>query len=272
MSPTPDATPSPFTTVRGDPDSPWILHVPHAATRIPAAVRARIVLDDAALAAELRAMTDAHPDRLAARTRERVATRRPWAFVNGLSRLVVDPERFADEREVMNGVGMGAVYTKTSTGAPLRLEAPPDRVELIAAYFEPYSRALADLVDERLAATGRALILDLHSFPEHALPYELYPDDVRPVICLGADDRHTSAGLLDAAREAFAPLGSLAVDQPFRGTYVPLRHYGRDDRVESIMLEVRRDAYLRHDGGPDDAAIDRLATAAARLIDRFTGS
>lgn len=33
------------------------------------------------------------------------------------------------------------------------------------------------------------------------------------------------------------------------------------------MLELRRDAYLRSDGVPDNGAIDRFATAAARLID-----
>ena len=89
------------------------------------------------------------------------------------------------------------------------------------------------------------------------------------MVCLGVDDRHTSAGLLAAARAAFAPVGSVAVDQPFRGAYVPLRHHGRDDRVESIMLEVRRDVYLDGAGGLDRPALDRLADAAAELIDRF---
>ena len=87
------------------------------------------------------------------------------SFVNRLSRLVIDPERFPDEREVMNSVGMGAVYTQTSTGKPLRSENPAHRAELIATRFEPYRRALADLVDDRIAATGRAVILDLHSYP-----------------------------------------------------------------------------------------------------------
>jgi hypothetical protein len=92
------------------------------------------------------------------------------------------------------------------------------------------------------------------------------------VTCLGADARHTPSGLLDAARGAFAPLGSVAVNQPFRGAYVPLRHHGRDDRVASLMLEVRRDAYLRGDGTPDGPAIDRLAGAAAGVIDGWTAS
>ena len=139
MAAEPDDAPISFTTVPGDPHSPWILHVPHASTRIPAAVRARIVLDDDALDAELSAMTDAHTDLLAERTSDGVGTGRPWSFVNGLSRLVVDPERFPDEREVMNRVGMGAVYTRTSTGARLRADDPADRAELIAAYFEPYA-------------------------------------------------------------------------------------------------------------------------------------
>jgi len=39
--------------------------VPHSSTRIPANVRAGIVLDDDALAAELRRLTDAHTDRIA---------------------------------------------------------------------------------------------------------------------------------------------------------------------------------------------------------------
>jgi N-formylglutamate amidohydrolase len=212
-------------------------------------------------------MTDAHTDLLAHRISEQVRGRRPWSFVNGLSRLVVDPERFPDEREVMNSVGMGAVYTRTSAGARLRANSPAHRAELIATLFEPYGQALADLVDDRLAATGSAVIFDLHSFPTEPLPYEFFPDAERPVVCLGADDRHTPAGLLGAASEAFAPLGSVAINQPFRGTYVPLRHYGRDERVMSIMLELRRDAYLHDDGAPDRPAIGRFATAAARLID-----
>jgi N-formylglutamate deformylase len=259
-----------FITVAGDPTSPWILHVPHSSTRIPGPVRKRILLDDDALDAELRAMTDAHTDLLARRISERVASRRPWSFVNHLSRLVVDPERFPDEREVMNSVGMGAVYIRTSTGGRLRAESSAHRAELITTLFEPYSQALADLVDARLAATNRAVIFDLHSFPKDPLPYELYPNDRRPVTCLGANDRHTPTALLEAARKLFARLGSVGVNQPFRGTYVPLRHYGRDDRVTSIMLELRRDAYLRSDGTPDDAAIDRFARTAARLIEDST--
>jgi N-formylglutamate amidohydrolase len=230
-----------------------------------------MLLDDDALRAELRAMTDAHTDLLADQISARVTGRRPWSFINRLSRLVVDPERFPDEREVMNEVGMGAVYARTSSGTRLRADDPVHRAELISALFEPYGEALADLVDDRLAVSDRALIFDLHSYPTEPLPYELYPHDERPVVCLGADERHTPPALLDAAHELFAALGSVAINQPFRGTYIPMRHYGRDDRVASIMLELRRDAYLHRDGTPDHAAIDRIAATAARLVDLTTG-
>lgn len=82
-----------FAIVAGDPDSPWIIHVPHSSTTIPLAVHQHILLDDDALNAELRAMSDVHTDQLARRITARVTGPRHWSFVNRLSRLVVDPER-----------------------------------------------------------------------------------------------------------------------------------------------------------------------------------
>ena len=91
----------------GAPSSPVILHVPHSSTTIPADVRRGILLDDAALDLELLRMTDAYTDRIAA-TAAADARTTPWRFVNGMSRLVIDPERFPDAREEMLTAGMGA--------------------------------------------------------------------------------------------------------------------------------------------------------------------
>lgn len=86
---------APSEILPGDPASTVLLHVPHSSRRIPTEDRAGIVLDDHELEAELTAITDARTDEIAERAAD-CARLRPWVFVNRVSRLVVDPERFPD--------------------------------------------------------------------------------------------------------------------------------------------------------------------------------
>ncbi|MFJ9575170.1 N-formylglutamate amidohydrolase [Streptomyces sp. NPDC101191] len=257
-----------FELVAGAPDSPVLLHVPHSSRRLPAEVRAGIVLGDAELERELDHITDGHTDLVADVAAASAATP-PWRFVNRLSRLVVDPERFPDEREEMLAVGMGAVYTRTTHRAELR-PAGFDPAPLVERYFAPYAEAMTRAVDERLAATGRAVIVDVHSYPTAALPYELHGDGSRPPVCLGTDSFHTPPALLAAARRAFAGFGGVGTDSPFAGTYVPLAHYGRDARVSALMVELRRDLYMTEPGGPAGPGARALGVALAALVDAVT--
>ncbi|MEU8763686.1 N-formylglutamate amidohydrolase [Streptomyces sp. NPDC048659] len=254
----------------GAPDSPVLLHVPHSSRAIPADVRSGIVLGDAELGRELDHITDAYTEDIAAEAAA-AAGRAPWRFVNGLSRLVVDPERFPDEREEMLAVGMGAVYTRTTHRAELR-PAGFDPAPLVERYFAPYARAMTDAVAERLAAAGRVVIVDVHSYPTRALPYELHGEGPRPPVCLGTDAFHTPPALLAAAREAFAGIGEVGTDTPFAGTYVPLAHYGRDPRVTALMVEIRRDRYMTEPGGPPNEGVRALGAALAALVDAVTGA
>lgn len=249
----------------GDAASPVILHVPHASRRISEPARAGIALDDAALSDELDHMTDAHTDLIAAQAAQAAGVR-PWQFVNEWSRLVVDPERFPDEREEMRKVGMGAVYTHTSHGRRLRPDDPAFEQRLLDAHFHPYAEGMTELVDARLAATGQAIVVDVHSYPEHALPYELHGDGPRPQVCLGTDAAHTPSWLRAAATEAFRGY-EVGFDSPFAGCYVPLKHYDTDDRVSALMVEIRRDVYLTGPGGDPHAGLPPLAAALARLVD-----
>jgi N-formylglutamate amidohydrolase len=259
-----------FDSVPGHPDSPVILHVPHASRVVTEHARARILLDDAELAEELDRMTDAHTDDIAGRA-ARAARIPPWTFRNLLSRLVVDPERFPDERERMSSVGMGAVYLRTSQGLPLREDDAAHLADLLALHYWPYAAAMSNLVASRLAHTGRAVILDIHSYPSAALPYELDPDR-RPAICLGVDSFHTPDWLRAAAWSAFVGCGEIWVDSPFAGAYVPQAHYRVEREVSAIMIEIRRDRYLAEPGGKPHAGIDAVVTALTQLIDAASGS
>ncbi|MFD5593332.1 N-formylglutamate amidohydrolase [Streptomyces griseorubiginosus] len=251
-----------FDLLPGAGKSPVILHVPHSAREIPAEVRAGIVLDDLALERELDHIVDAHTAELAEEAAGLAGTT-PWRFVNRLSRLVVDPERFPDEREEMLAVGMGAVYTRTTGREPLRA-ADTDPEPLVERWFRPYARAMTEAVAERLAAVGRAVVIDVHSYPSAPLPYELHGEGPRPRVCLGTDPFHTPPALVAAAREAF---GEVGLDSPFSGTYVPLEFYGRDPRVSALMVEIRRDTYMTEPGGPAGPGLNRLAQALAALVD-----
>lgn len=252
----------PFACLAGAADSPVILHVPHASRSVPPEVRAGILLTDSALERESDHIVDAHTDEIAEAAAQAAAVT-PWRFVNRLSRLVVDPERFPDEREEMLSVGMGAVYTRTTHGEALRGE-DTDPEPLLARFFRPYAEAMARAVADRLAAVGRAVIIDVHSYPSAPLPYELHGHGPRPAVCLGTDSFHTPPALLAAAREAF---GEVGLDSPFSGTYVPLDFHGRDARVSALMVEIRRDTYMSEPGGPAGPGLGRLASALAALVD-----
>ncbi|MEU3774614.1 N-formylglutamate amidohydrolase [Streptomyces sp. NPDC032472] len=258
-------SPESFQLLPGAPASPVILHVPHSSRAIPDSVRNGIVLDDSALERELDHITDSHTADIAAAAAAASAVT-PWQFVNRLSRLVIDPERFPDEREEMLAVGMGAVYTRTTHREPLRPDGFDGR-PLVERYFHPYAEAMTRAVEDRLAAVGRAVVIDVHSYPTQALPYELHGDGPRPPICLGTDPFHTPPGLRAAAEKAFAGFGGTGLDSPFAGTYVPLQHYGRDQRVGALMVEIRRDVYMAEPGGPAGPGLDALAAALAQLVD-----
>jgi N-formylglutamate deformylase len=204
-----------------------ILHVPHSSAEVPADVRAQLLLADDDLGRELQLMTDWYTDELfALPPDEAVTVRFPF------SRLVVDAERFEDpEAEAMEAVGMGAVYSRTSQGLRLRdeAEAARKREALLARYYRPHHAALEAATAAALAAHGRCLIIDCHSFPTQPLPYEFKTSGDRwrvvhrPAVCIGTDmtlpphapfahpGMHTPPWLRERAAEA---LGEMVAGWP----------------------------------------------------------
>jgi N-formylglutamate amidohydrolase len=223
--------------------APWaVIHLPHASREIPADLRPTFLLDDAALERELDRMTDHYTDELFAVPATVAATVR-----FPVSRLVVDPERFEDDaREPMAQRGQGVVYTLTSDGRPLRHPPTPcEREALLDRFYRPHHARLTERVAAALAAHGLALIVDAHSFPDQPLPMELDQRPDRPDICIGTDPFHTPAAVVERLAAACDALGwSVQVDAPYAGAMVPGRFFGREPRVQSVLIEVNRRLYV----------------------------
>lgn len=235
-----------------------VVHIPHASRLVPTECRSAILLDDTALAEELRLMTDAYTEELFA-----LDGSAPIRFP--ISRLVVDVERFTDDaHEPMATRGMGVLYTTRANGQPLREPpSPAERTELLDRWYHPHHDRLTRAVDQAIAGHGRCLLLDAHSFPSRPLPYELDQCPHRPDICLGSDDFHTPPALLNLAHAAFTAAGfSVQINAPFSGALVPGTHCRRDARVAALMIEVRRDLYMHEDTG---ARRNDFASFAGRL-------
>ena len=208
-----------------------ILHIPHASTVLPSEVE--FLLGQEALAYEVDAMTDHHTDRLF----DLPGARRS---VFPVSRLVVDPERFIEDE--MEKVGMGVVYTHTSSGKPLRQISPDQRQNLIDQYYHPHHQQLTTMTSDVLSIHGLCLIIDCHSFPSTPLDYEI--DQYRPDVCIGTDAFHTQPELEALLVNLFQEYGySVTINSPFSGSLVPMCFYQKEPRIQSIMVELNRGLY-----------------------------
>ena len=226
-----------FTLVDNSEISPVILHAPHGSRFIPEELKGTYLVSASAMEAEKDLMTDHFTNDLVK------SIQNASSLVNGLSRFVVDVERFPDEREEMLAVGMGAFYTQGSQKQQIR-EQQHTTNPVLREFFDAYSDAFTELVQRTLDIHGRAVIIDVHSYPTEPLPYELHSHEARPQLDIGADTTHTSALLVGEVVKAFGHLGT-GINESFHGTYVPLRFYeAKDSRVQSVMLEIRRDTYM----------------------------
>ena len=66
-----------------------------------------------------------------------------------------------------------------------------------------------------------------------------------PELCIGTDNFHTPDNLVSEITSIASKYTlDTALNMPFAGTLVSLKHYGKDSRVNSVMLEIRRDQYM----------------------------
>lgn len=242
-----------------------IFHVPHDSTDIPADVQSQFVLDDKQLKNEILKMTDHYTARLF------FSNSNPQNIVRApISRLVVDVERFVeDSAEPMAEKGMGVIYSQTSDGRPLRRPiSEAERRILLERYYFPHHQSLELLVEEKLRIHGKCLVLDCHSFPSVALPYECSEAGARrPDICLGTDGFHTPPQLAERLFIEFSALGfRVALNDPFSGALVPISRYQKDNRVLAVMIEVNRSLYMDEASGEPNEKLSELAQVIRATI------
>jgi N-formylglutamate amidohydrolase len=248
---------------------PVVLHIPHSSKLIPAECTADFLISDDEIDLELLCMTDHYTDEI-------FSDIPGVPIVFPLSRLVIDVERFEDDaREPMSKVGMGVIYERTHDCRALKRQiSPAERERLLRMFYRPHHVAFELAVEVALNSHGKVLIIDCHSYPSSALPYEIFDHSTRPEIGIGTDIFHTSHEIANRSLLAFAQRGfSVALNKPFPGAITPLKYYGTDPRVKSIMIEVRRDLYMNETSGTklEDFLIlrQRISEAVKEVISAF---
>ena len=229
--------------VSGSGSLPIVIHLPHNSTFLPAAYES--TLDPEEQNREIFRLVDHHTDLLFSPFLSRGAVQ----ILNPLCRMYFDPERFDDpQEEIMSTIGMGVFYTHTTNNVRFRNDDTPEQyAEKIERMYVPYHKIFCDVCTRIINRFGFCIVIDGHSYSREVLPYERFPTAVRPEVDLGADDTHTPSWLREMAHRVFSVASySVEYNQPYKGTLVPLPLYG-DQRLSSLMLEVRRDAYLQVD-------------------------
>lgn len=226
--------------------SPFVITCDHASNRVP-----RRLADLCLPASELARHIAWDIGALAVARRLSAALDAPL-IAAGYSRLVVDLNRPAHAADRMPETSDGTVVPAN------RELTEADRGLRIAALFQPYHQAVAELLDARVAAGRPSLLVCLHSFTPQLAGRAPRPWHVGTAG--GADKRMAQALAAELAREAGLVVG---YDQPYAigpdSDYgLPVHGDGRG--IPAVLIEIRQD------GVADDAGAAAWADRLARAL------
>jgi N-formylglutamate amidohydrolase len=259
-------------------ESPVVVEVPHAGLWVDAETLAYTVAPARSIARD----ADLHVDELCQDAPREGAT----LLVARYSRFVVDLNRGPDDYdgEAVEGGGRthwprGLVWRLTTDGDAI-LAGPIPRHELerrLDAVYHPYHRALAGLLERKVARFGYVVLLCAHSMPSRPRDGGLRPPTPplllpRADLVPGTRGRTTAAGAVIDRVDAHAGAFGFSVrhDDPYRGGF-STAHYGRPAQgVHAVQLEIARRLYmdetsLRIDAQGFRAVREFARTLAARL-------
>lgn len=213
-----------------------IFHIPHSSTYIPKEYLSEYLVDLEYLKLSADIICDNGLDKM-------VEHFSPNSIIFPYSRLFCDVERFDSDDEIMNSIGMGVLYTHNHELVEIRKNPNKN----IKEYYKKHHKLFNDKVSELLESNNDVIILDLHSYSKYPLPYELYPDQKRPDICIGLNSNYNKS-FVDKVLNLINEFGySVVINEPFCGSIIP-SDFLSDKRVTSIMIEIRKDIYSTPDG------------------------
>jgi N-formylglutamate deformylase len=187
------------------------------------------------------------------------------------SRFVIDLNRPPRPRPLYPGrFETGLVPLQTFQGeAVFRVPPGPEEIEARRlAWHAPYHARLQALLDEARRRFDRVVLVDAHSVA--SVPNRLH-GALHAEIYLGDRDGATCGEWLrELLREAFVAEGlGVAVNAPYKGGHIT-DHYGRQDGVEAIQIEMVQRVYMEEDDPPGGPAHPRFA-AARQMLRRVLG-
>ena len=177
------------------------------------------------------------------------------AVMTRYSRLLIDPNRGADDPTLIMRISDGAVIPGNRN-----LDAD-ERARRVRRYFEPYHRAIAAVIDRCLCDGPAPALLSIHSFTES------WKEVSRPwhVGVLWGENARLARPLL----EGFYAEGDLIVgeNEPYAGLLVGdcLWRHGAQRGLASAIVEFRQD--LIRDAAGQAAWARRLC----RIVERILG-
>lgn len=136
--------------------------------------------------------------------------------------------------------GLGVIPRVGADGRPLysrRIEFGKAE-ERLATFYQPYHQQLSGLIEEVRAQFGFAIVLDMHSMPEHSAPgTDFVLGDRFGKSC---DERVTAAAETALRAQGFVTLRNT----PYAGGHTT-EHYGKPDLgVHVVQIEINRALYL----------------------------
>ena len=214
-----------------------ILHVPHSSTFIPIEYLGDYISPEEAFDCSEK-MVDHGTEYISKRLISEGIIEKENVLIFPFSRVFCDVERFDSDLEEMNKIGMGILYTHSYNLKKIRKVKDP---ESIKKYYYNHHRLLNEKCKSVLDENEEVLFIDLHSFSDLPLPYELHKDLKRPDICIGIEEFHSDEKLINSIISNIEKFGyTWSINEPFLGCLIPGDYYIKDNRVKGFMFEINK--------------------------------